>query len=41
VFDLAAAEDKYNQLVKKTDNEKIPDPDTSYFPNFPLCKDVR
>lgn len=31
----------YNELVAKADHEKVPDPDSSYFPNFPLCKDVR
>jgi hypothetical protein len=41
VFDLAAAEDKYNQLIQKAESEKIPDPDSSYFKSFPLCKDVR
>jgi hypothetical protein len=39
--DLLAAEDKYNQLVEKADSEKVPDPDTSYYKSFPLCKDVR
>jgi hypothetical protein len=39
--DLMAAEDKYNQLVQKADKEKVPDPDSSYFQGFPLCKDVR
>jgi len=41
LFVLWGAEDRYNQLVKKADSEKVPDPDTSYFPNFPLCKDIR
>jgi hypothetical protein len=41
VFDVAAAEDKYNQLVQKADKEKVPDPDTSYFQSYPLCRDVR
>ncbi len=39
--DLLAAEAKYNELVEKADNEKVPDPDSSYFKSFPLCKDVR
>lgn len=38
---LLAAEDRYNQLARKTDNEKVPEPDSSYFQSFPLCKDVR
>ena len=45
VFDqaanLLAAEDEYNQLVRKADNEEIPDPDSSYFQSFPLCKNIR
>jgi len=39
--DLLAAEDKYNRLVQKADNERIPDPDSSYFLSFPLCRDIR
>lgn len=31
----------YNQLVAKADHEKVSDPDSSYYPNFPLCKDIR
>jgi hypothetical protein len=38
---MQEADAKYNALVKKADSEKVPDPDTSYFPAFPLCKDVR
>jgi hypothetical protein len=32
---------KYNSLVEKANNEKVLDPDSSYFQNLPLCKDVR
>lgn len=39
--DLLAAEDKYNRLVQKADNERVPDPDSSYFLSFPLCRDIR
>jgi hypothetical protein len=35
------ADSEYNALVKKADNKKIPDPDSSYFKNFPLCKNIR
>jgi hypothetical protein len=31
----------YNALVEKANDEKVLDPDSSYFKNFPLCKDVR
>jgi hypothetical protein len=37
-FDLMTAEYNYNQLVRKADDEKVPDPDSSYFQSFPLCK---
>jgi hypothetical protein len=31
----------YNALVEKAANEKVPDPDSSYFQGFPLCKNIR
>jgi hypothetical protein len=40
-FDLMTAEYNYNQLVEKADNEKVPDPNSSYFQSFPLCKNIR
>jgi hypothetical protein len=38
---MQKADAEYNVLVQKADSEKIPDQNTSYFKNFPLCKDIR
>lgn len=35
------ADSKYDALVQKADSEKVPDPDSSYFKNLPLCKELR
>ena len=30
----------YNALMKKADKERVPDPNSSYYEAFPLCKDI-